>query len=237
MFCINIADLIIAIDNKYSYVESLCNAYKCNSHHFDFCVMASDEEIVTERNATDSTLSDDFIESVCIYRNIAKRLPAYNAFVMHGAAIEYKGKAICFTAKSGTGKTTHIKLWRKYFGSDVNIINGDKPIIRLKDDSFYVYGSPWSGKENYNSNINAPLKSICFIQQDKNNSIDKLDFHQSLNLMLPQIFLIPNPDITNKTVDLIGKMLSNTDCWKLYCDISEEAARTSFNAITKRVLM
>ena len=48
---------------------------------------------------------------------------------MHGAVIEYEGNGYMFSADSGTGKTTHILLWRKFLGDKVKIVNGDKPFL------------------------------------------------------------------------------------------------------------
>lgn len=232
LFTIKIADLIISIDNKYDFVRSFCKEYICDSATCDFQASATEEEISKEKTALGSNASDGFIESVCIYRSIAKRLPHYNAFVFHAAAIEFNGKAYCFTAKSGTGKTTHINLWRKYIGDKVNVINGDKPIIRFIDKIPYAFGTPWSGKENYNNDIHYPLKSICFINQAQSNSINKLDTHKGLSRILHQIYLPANSDDLQLTIDLIDKLFNNVALWELNCDISEEAALLCFNTLT-----
>lgn len=234
MFTVKIADLIIAIDNKYDYVESLCAQYKCDATYIDFTVYATEKEIENERNIGYTSSNDAYLESICIYRNIAIQLPKYDAFVMHCAAIEYNGNAFCFAAKSGTGKTTHIKLWRKVYGKKIKIINGDKPIFRLKNNSLFVYGTPWSGKENYNRNASAPLKSICFIQQASENSIIKLAQHQALNRILYQVYFPDDSDLTLKTIDLVGKLLEQASLWQLNCNISEEAAMLSFKSMTTK---
>ncbi len=236
MFNIQIADLVIAINNKYPFVEKVCANYITDRLDYDFSVSATEYELNAEKSISEIEFSDGYIESICIYRSIAKELPKYNAFVMHCAAIDYKGKAYCFSAKSGTGKTTHIKLWHKVFGDDVIPINGDKPIFRLIGDSIYVYGTPWSGKEDYNTNIKSPLNGLCFLQRAEKNSITSLPIYQALNLTIPQIY-VPNDDNTlDKTLSLIDKMLSDTPLWILKCNISEDAARIAFNAMTNNVL-
>ncbi len=231
MFCIQIADIVIAIDNKYPFVENVCKDYITDSIKFDFAVCATEEEISSEKNISKVPLSDGYIESICIYRNIAKELPNYDAFVMHCASIGYKGKAYCFSAKSGIGKTTHIKLWRKVFGEKVIPINGDKPIIRFIDNEFYVYGTPWSGKENFNTNTKAPLKGLCFIERGTINSIESLEIFKALNLLLPQVFRPNNSKELNKTISLIERMLNFTPLWLLKCNISDEAAKVAFNSM------
>ena len=64
---------------------------------------------------------------------------------LNGSLVRHEGVAYAFTAKSGTGKSTHVSLWMQHI-PDCDIMNDDNPIIRLKDDGVYVYGGPWSGK-------------------------------------------------------------------------------------------
>ncbi len=231
MFKIKIADLIVAISNKYPFVEDACKKYMVESDTFDFSVEATQEEIDAERDISEEIFSDGYLESVCIYRNIAKELPKYDAFVFHCAAIEYNNMAFCFAARSGTGKTTHIKLWRKVFGDKVSPINGDKPIFRYIDDVLYVYGTPWSGKENFNTNAGYPLKALCFIERATINSIEPLSVYPALNKALKQIYLPKDKDLFNNTLTLTERMLSTTPIWLLKCNISEEAAIIAFNAM------
>lgn len=233
MFAIKIAGLTIGIKNKFDFVALVCKNYITDETDYDFEVCVSEEEFVQERFDSGADFSDGYIESVCIYRQIAQMLPKYDAFVIHCAAIEYEGNAYCFAAKSGTGKTTHIKLWRKTFGEKVHVINGDKPIMRFCDDKIYVCGTPWCGKENLNSNTAVPLKGICFLNQAPENKISALSSHESLGKLLKQVFIPKNKNDAIITIDLIGKMLSSVPMWSLDCTISEEAAKMSFESMSK----
>ena len=231
MFIIKIAGLNIAIENKYEFVFDICKNYVVDECDFSFKVTVSDSEMEAERNASGHEFSDGYIESVCIYRNIALELPKYDAFVMHCASIEVDGLAYCFAAKSGTGKTTHIKLWRRTFGEKVHLINGDKPIMRFIDGKLFVCGTPWCGKENLNNNVMVPMKSICFIYQNSFNTIKEIDSHEALGKILQQAFIPKSTELASLTIDLIGKMIEQTPMWSLGCNISEEAASTSYNAM------
>jgi len=233
VFNIQIADIVVAIDNKYPFVENVCKGYITDNNNYNFIVCASENEINAEKMISEEEFSDGYIESICIYRNIAKKLPEYNAFVIHCAAIAYDGNAYCFSAKSGTGKTTHIKLWRKVFGEKVIPINGDKPVIKLVDNAFYVYGTPWSGKENFNTNTKAPLKGLCFIERGQDNQIEPLSIYNALNLLMQQIYIPDNNESFDTTITLIEAMLTNTPLWHLKCNISDEAANVAFNAMVE----
>ncbi len=234
MFVIKIAELKIAIENKYDFVFNVCRDYIVDENDYDFKVSVSDDEMNTERISSGDGFSDGFIESVCIYRNIATQLPRFDAFVMHCAAIEVDGQAFCFGAKSGTGKTTHIKQWRKTFGEKVHVINGDKPIMRIFDGNVFVCGTPWGGKENLHSNVIVPLKSICFIYQNQENVIKQISSHEALGKLLQQAFIPKDSEKAEKTISLIGKVLEQTKMWLLGCNVSNEAAVMSYNAMNQK---
>lgn len=235
MLIIKIAELKIAINNKYDYILKQCTEYVCSGVEFDFEVSATEYDIEAERKAGNFDFDSGYLESICIYRAIAKELPKFNAFVMHGAAIEINGKAYCFTAKSGTGKTTHILLWKKLFGDRVTIINGDKPILRKFNDEFFVFGAPWCGKENLGNNVSAPLKGICFLEQAQDNFISPSSHHNALNKLLPQVFLMSDSGIIDQTISLIDKLINSVPTWNLKCNISEEAAVLSHRTMCGKV--
>jgi hypothetical protein len=234
LFIIKIADLNIAIKNKYDYILKQCAEYICAEQNFDFEVSVTENDISNEHKAGGFDFDEGYLESICIYRAIAKELPKYNAFVLHSAAIEFDGNAYCFAAKSGTGKTTHIMLWKKLFGENVTIINGDKPIVRRINEEFFVFGTPWSGKENLGNNVSAPLKGICFLEQAPYNDISRFSQHDALNKLLPQIFLAADGNVINNTIFLVDKILEDTPMWNLKCNISEEAAILSYKTMCKK---
>lgn len=145
-----------------------------------------------------------------------------DSLFMHGSSIMYKNKGIIFTAKSGTGKSTHAKLWLK--NSNAITINDDKNIIALIDDKLKIYSSPWSGKEMLNNNISTTLDSIIFLYQNKTNTLEKINNIKALKLLLGQIENLNenNKEIWNKIVD---KMLE-LPIYYYGCNIEDEAFYT-----------
>ena len=165
MIKISIASLVVEIENKYEYIKTQSREYITNAAA-DFTVRADEEDFEREEQncGSEARFSRDYLESIIIYRKIAEELPKYNAFVFHGAAM-YDGRgAYVLTAPSGTGKTTHMRLWLDLY-PDVSVLNGDKPIIRLEGGVPYVYGTPWQGKENYGKNAKAELLAIAFLSR------------------------------------------------------------------------
>ncbi|MBQ8896661.1 MAG: hypothetical protein IJY88_07715 [Clostridia bacterium] len=233
MFVIEIAELKVLINNKYDFVKTVCKDYIADCSEFDFSVEISDKEIEKEMSICDSSISEGFAESVCLYRAIAEKLPEYDAFVLHGAAIKINNNAYIFAAKSGVGKTTHILNWKKVYRDKVTIINGDKPIIRFKSGIPYVYGTPWSGKEDFNTNTSAILKGIIFIERSENNSVEDIPNKNALSLLLNQLYFPSNAALKLKTIDLINNVFDTTNCWRLYCNRSVESAVTAYDAFFK----
>ena len=245
MFKIKIADFVVEIDNKYSYLEKQCAKYVYEGEDVDFCASCTEEDIDNE----DKIAQDDpdvlaclnsmstenrrgYLESICVYRALCLQLPERSAFIMHAAVIEVDGQAYAFTAKSGTGKSTHISLWKKLLGDRVQVVNGDKPIIRLDNGVFYAYGTPWCGKEGWNRNVRAPLKGLCFLERAVENRIEKFDLGEAASRIMKQILIPKDAMGAINTFELVDKMINNVDCWLLGCNISIEAAEKAYNAMS-----
>ncbi len=174
MFCIKIAGLVIQIRNQYSYIRNQCRRYIVWFKKPDFSVEATKEELLQEQNGNlDYSLG--YCESLCVYRHIAQEMLRYDAFLMHAAIVAVDGQAYAFAAQSGTGKTTHISLWRRMLGRRMEMVNGDKPILRFVGDTLYACGTPWAGKERLENNVQRPLKAVCFLERGKENRIRRME--------------------------------------------------------------
>lgn len=232
MFKIKIADFIVGIDNKFDFVEKQCVDYIVDApSKVDFTVFASDEDINHEKEISESDFSKGYLESVCIYRNIAYKLPQFGAFLFHAAVISVDGEAYAFTAKSGVGKSTHIRLWKKLLGERMKIINGDKPILREQEGRVYAYGTPWCGKEGYNLNEKAPLKAICFLERGDKDEIEMFSKSDAAGKVIHQIIVPKNPTDIVRVLDMLDSTLKKVDVWKLKCTMNISAAEVSYNAM------
>lgn len=236
MLFIKIADITVQIDNKYEYVARLCEKYTVPPVEMpDMCVSVSESEIDEEISVSEINPTRGYAEGICVYRNICKRLPSvFDGYLMHCAVIEYKGEGYAFAAKSGTGKTTHIGLWRRRFGDEVKIVNGDKPILRFSDNGrLYAYGTPWCGKEGLNRNVSVPLKAICFIERAAENSIRRISPSDALMRVFHQILSPDTEDAVDKLFPLLDRTLAEVPCYVLGCNISEEAAEVAYNGMNE----
>ncbi|WP_010243551.1 hypothetical protein [Acetivibrio cellulolyticus] len=179
-------------------------------------------------------LSIDECEYIWTGSEFYHKLLDFNGFMLHASAVAIENKAYLFSAKSGTGKSTHTELWQKYFGEDkAVIINDDKPAIRFIDNKFYVYGTPWSGKTDKNLNIKVPLKSIIFIERAETNWINQIDSRQAIKLILDQTLRPKQIEKMDKLFSLLDKLLKTVPIYKMGCNISEDAVKFAYDAIGK----
>lgn len=230
---IRVAEINVEIHNRFPYLERLCRDYIADFERPDIVVSITEEEIAHERATAKSpcTFSDGYLESLCTYRAIAEELPRFNAFVFHAAVISYGGEAFAFSAPSGTGKTTHIRLWQKVFGDAVSVLNGDKPIIRIKDGVPIAYGTPWCGKEGMQENAAAPLSALIFIKRAPENSISPLSDSEYLSRVFYQVYVPKNSENRVRFLDLLHIMATSVPTFLLGCNMEDDAPQIALNGI------
>ena len=219
----------IEINCKYEYTYKYCKDYLTDEKAV-ISVSPTDEDIDEEIAISPYNPSRAYAESICVYRSISKLMPLYNRMIFHGAVISYNGNGYIFTAPSGTGKTTHIRLWEKYVDG-VEIVNGDKPLLEI-EDKVIAYATPYAGKERFENHKSAEIKGICLIQRAKENRIRRVKSGEILTQLMAQLYLPEDPEATVKTLELLDKLVRSVPLYVLECDISEEAVKTSFEMMT-----
>lgn len=114
--------------------------------------------------------------AVVFYLSIALRiLYSYNAashgsLLLHSSVVGLDGQAVLFLGASGTGKSTHSRLWLENVPG-AEIVNDDNPVIRHECGKFFVYGTPWSGKTPCYRNVKMPVKAVVRLSQADRNEI------------------------------------------------------------------
>ncbi len=234
MITLGIAGLNIAVDNKYKYIEEQSKDYISYGAVPDFTVSASEDDIKEEAEASEIPCSEGYLESISVYRKIAEELPKYGALVFHGAVIAYEGSAYAVTARSGVGKTTHLRLWMKEFKEAVHILNGDKPILRVIDGKVYAAGTPWRGKESYGTNEMLPLEGIAFITRDSENSAKRLSSENASIRFLSQVYMPKRPEGTSRALITANSIISKVPFYEFYVNMESEAAIMARNIFTGR---
>ena len=163
---------------------------------------------------------------------VARYLLDRDALHVHASALRYGGKAYLFSAPSGTGKSTHARLWRETLGPRVEMINDDKPFLRFEADRIVACGSPWNGKHNLGANIEAPLGGVCMLAQSWQNRVRRLSKDEAFFRLVRQVYIWDDLEDTKRILKLLDRLVVETPVYSLSCDISPEAARLSFETLT-----
>lgn len=235
-----IAGRIIAIESVYSMVHELCADYRY-SGTADFSVTTTRKDIEYENNKSRNedikagipirNFSDDYLETLAVYRKIAEKMIDYDTILFHGSVISVDGVGYLFTAKSGTGKSTHTRLWRELFGKRAVMVNDDKPLINLSENGIMVYGTPWDGKHRLSTNISVPLKAVCVLERSEKNRIEKVTAYSMYNMLVQQVYRPQNPQKLMKTLQLIDIFSENAELYRLGCNMDISAAEIAYNAM------
>lgn len=235
-----IAGKVIEVTSIYEKVHDYCKDYETDEQA-DFSVMTTAEDIVYEKQKTDSEyayeglplpdFSQGTLEETAVYRKIGEKIPYYDTVIFHGSVIAVDGHGFLFTAKSGTGKSTHTALWREYLGDKAVMVNDDKPMLKITDNGVIAYGTPYNGKHHLGCNMSVPLKAICIITRGEKNSIVRIDKSEAYAMLLQQVYRPQDPLQMAKTLKLVDKLAENVELYKLACNMDIEAAEVAYNAM------
>ena len=241
-----IADKVIRIESLFGNVHEYCRGYTCREQIPDLDVVIHSEDLQYERKKAEAEAAispnayqgspDGSLEILAVYRKIAERFPLlYNTFLFHGSSVAVDGNAYLFTARSGTGKSTHTALWRKYLGERAVMVNDDKPLIRVCEEGSFIYGTPWCGKHRLGNNIQVPLRAICILERGKKNEIHRIEKREALPMLLQQSYRPSDIKALEKTVLLLSKMQENVLFFRLKCNMDPEAAEVSYGYMSKMI--
>ncbi len=228
-----IADIVFEASVKYAYTPRLCKNYEYSGDEpSKFTAVVTDQDIQAEK-ALAPEYHEAYLESLALFRKLCDyALDNASGIIFHSSAIMVDGNAYLFTAPSGTGKSTHARLWRELLGDKAVMVNDDKPIIRYIDGDFYVYGTPWNGKHHLDTNCRAKIKAICNIYQSKDNNIEKISPAEMLMVILNQTLRPAELGKIDKLLELIEKLLGSVELYRLGCNISKEAAELSYKTMS-----
>ena len=191
------------------------------------------EDFLQKRVAENPQISLSEAEYIWTGYEFCRQLLNYNGIVLHASAVSYRGKAYLFSAPSGTGKSTHVRLWKKVFGDEAIIINDDKPALRFSNGKLMVFGTPWSGKSDENANISVPLGGICFISRGKENFIEKTDTKFAAASILGQTLRYPSVEFMDKLLSFIDCHLPSIPTFRMECNLDDEAAESAYEFMNK----
>ena len=175
------------------------------------------------------------LENLALHRLLAEKLPEYDVLLMHGSALCMDGLGYLFTAPSGTGKSTHAALWRQVFGERVQMLNDDKPLLRVREDGVTVFGSPWDGKHRLSQNASAPLRAIARIERAPENRVEPMSRTEAFPVLLTQAYISQDPAVMAKILRLERRLMELVAFYTLRCNLEPAAALTAYEGMSQMI--
>lgn len=240
-FCMMAAGVVVSVSCLFESTKGYCRAYLCEREP-DISVVLSREDIALERekSAREDALegipvrefSDEYLETLALLRKVTEALFAFDAVLFHGSVIAVDDKAYLFTAKSGTGKSTHTRLWREYLGDRAVMVNDDKPFLKVTPKGVYACGNSWMGKHGLGADLQVPLKAICILERGEENHIRRIHPKDSVAMLLQQSSRPSDMSKLDKYLSLIDAIAHKVEFYRLQCNMDPEAARVSYEVMS-----
>ena len=226
------AGKVVEVNSLHGKVHEYCAEYLTDAP-YDFSVTTTQEDIDYERARSEHKGSTDgYLEELAVYRKISEKMPSYDTILFHGSVVAVDGVAYLFAAASGTGKSTHVALWRKLFGERAVMVNDDKPLLHI-GDVVTAYGTPYDGKHRLSNKIAVPLKAICILTHASENSIVKITKAEAYTMLLQQAYRPNDIFELQKTLTLVDKMAEKVELYRLGCNMDIEAAKVAYEGMNR----
>ena len=234
-----IADKVVEVTSIHAEVHKYCADYQTDEN-VDYSVTTTQADIDFEREKSaredeiegfpTRQFSDSYLEELAVYRKIAEKMIDYDTILFHGSVVAVDGAGYLFTAKSGTGKSTHTKLWREYFGDKAIIVNDDKPLLHIAD-TVTAYGTPYNGKHRLGTNTSVPLKAICILTRAEENHIEPITREQAYTMLLQQVYRPADSILMMKTLTLVDSLADLVKLYRLGCNMDISAAKIAYEGM------
>lgn len=230
-----IAGLTVQMDPKETILPRNSQAYRLDTDcpaHIDMDITLTPEKIA-EIQEREPNMPLDYIEYMYTGALFYHKLLTFQGLMLHSSAVVYKGYAYLFSAPSGTGKSTHTQLWRTCFGEDAFILNDDKPAVRLTEQGWMAYGTPFSGKVDLSRNIGVPIKAICFIERGETNQIAPMPEKEAIQNLMFQTHRPRRLENMDLLLQLLDKLVGHVPVFHLHCNMDPEAAYLAYETMSK----
>lgn len=157
---------------------------------------------------------------------------AHGLLTFHGVLMEYEGNGIIISAASGTGKTTHARLWRDL--RRALIINGDRAVCAKTAEGWTGYGLPWSGTSGEQINRSVVIRALVVLRRGETNEAHRISALEAFHQVFAHV-LYPSWDkaLTEKMVDLLESFLRDVPIFLLSCRPDAESVDVLHDALAE----
>lgn len=157
----------------------------------------------------------------------------HNMLLIHASSTVYNGQAMMFLGESGTGKSTHSRMWLENING-ATLLNDDAPAVRLlPDGTVRTYGTPWSGKTPCYINTFYPLAAFVRIKRAPYNRLTRQDTIRAFGAVLPSCLPTLQQEETtlDPLCDTLSHILANVPVYVMECLPNDDAARVCCNGL------
>ena len=161
----------------------------------------------------------------------AQAILSHNAISIHASAVYNEGKAYLFMGKSGTGKSTHARLWMEHIPG-TKLLNDDNPTVRIVDGKAYAYGTPWSGKTACYKDLCFPIGGMARLVQASANSFCRQEGAEAFIALYPGCSVIAGDGRLRRCLyDTLARLAEAVTVGTLDCLPDGEAAQMCHHAL------
>ncbi|TDS13802.1 hypothetical protein [Sphingobacterium paludis] len=159
----------------------------------------------------------------------------YDTVLIHASVVERAGQGVAFLGKSGTGKSTHSRLWLTTL-ADFQLLNDDNPALRIaEDNTIWIYGTPWSGKTPCYRDLGVRLQAVVRLTQAKTNSFAWKKGKEALITMLPSGSALRwNSGLFAAMTSIFQRVQEHVAIGNLHCLPNAEAAEICYTAVEQK---
>lgn len=231
------ADHTVEIRSLQDAVHRLCADYAIPPQTAEIVIQTSNADVAHEWAVYEQTYPaahgqpEAELECLAVYRKLVRALLPYDVLLFHGSAVAVGGEAYLFIAPSGTGKSTHTRLWRELFGDCAVMVNDDKPLVHVSESGVTIYGTPWDGKHHLSTNIAVPLRAICVLERAEENRIASVSPVQAFSSLLRQSYRYESEEEEQRALLLLDLLTQRVGLYRLGCNQTSDAAETAWNAM------
>lgn len=192
------------------------------------------EDFIARKKEETPYLSIDEHEYMWTCQAFYSELLRHNGLMLHSSCVEKDGFAYLFSARSGTGKSTHTHLWLENL-SGTRIINDDKPALICENGIWYACGTPFSGKTDENLNVKVPVRAIVFLHRSETNEVKRMPSMLAVSRFLEQTVNPVDRTLAEKMLEHTDDILRKIPVFSLGCNLDPEAAEIAYTEIERLI--
>ena len=231
-FKIKITDIVVEVNAFNESTKKYCLDFLSNEDS-NYVITMTREDLENETHIQEDGKVYASEEISALYRKIANLFIERNIVVMHGSSFKVNNCGFLVTARSGVGKSTHVRLLKEYLKDELVYINDDKPLIEVNDD-IVIHSSPWNGKEKRGNNTYAPLKAIIFLNRGTSNTYRKIENNSEIYFrLMTQVYLPLDKSKREKALKIIDILLKKINFYEINVNTDISSAVMTYERIIK----